>query len=66
MKFSIGAVTGLTVTYFVGTESYLSQIETAGLRIVVHMQDDPIFPDVMGVSVPSGYQTSLGIKKVSR
>lgn len=56
---------GLAVTYYVGEEEYLDYIEKTGVKVVVHTQHEPVFPDIMGVNVASGYQSQAGMTKVS-
>jgi hypothetical protein len=55
---------GLTVLYSDGADDYLDFVQSTGLRIVVHSQQDTIFPDSQGFSVASGYKTTAAIDKV--
>uniref|UniRef100_A0A914WQ79 Uncharacterized protein n=1 Tax=Plectus sambesii TaxID=2011161 RepID=A0A914WQ79_9BILA len=36
--------------------------EAAGVRLVVHEQDDEPFPDTFGYSAPTGFVSSFGLK----
>ena len=44
------------------TESYTGNPE-AGLKVLVHDQKDPPLMDYLGVAVPPGYHTFLGVQK---
>lgn len=47
-----------------GEDQYLDFVEGAGVRVVIHSQNETIFPDAFGVNTPSGYQTVAAIKEV--
>lgn len=55
---------GLSITYNVGDSMYADYIQMAGVRVVIHGQNEPVFPDVMGIDAPSGYQTAVAMRKV--
>ena len=38
--------------------------DTAGLRVVVHPQDRMPFPEDEGITVATGYVTSVGLRQV--
>lgn len=55
---------GLSVTYNVGGKEYLDYPQMAAVRVIVHDQNETVFPDVMGFNVPKGYQSSTAMSRV--
>ncbi len=43
---------------------YMATTEAAGVRLVVHEQDQEPFPDTFGYSAPTGFVSSFGLKTV--
>lgn len=60
-----GSLVGLSITYLVGEEEYTDDTADAGLRVVVHTQQEPIFPDMFGFNIASGYQASVTMTRVN-
>lgn len=58
-------LTGLTVTYSIGEDQYLDFVEQAGIRVVVQGQNETVFPDAAGYSVPGGFQSTAALQLVS-
>lgn len=55
---------GLSVAYFVSEQEYLDFIQNAGVRVVVHRQNETVFPDASGFNIPSGYQSTISLTEV--
>ena len=45
---------------------YTSNTEEAGIRVVISDQGIMPFPDEQGFSVPTGFSTTVGIRRVSK
>ena len=46
-------------------DDYVKEVgDTAGLRVVVHPQDRMPFPEDEGITVATGYATSVGLRQV--
>ncbi|KAK6036080.1 hypothetical protein COOONC_26415, partial [Cooperia oncophora] len=54
--------TGLRLLLDVHQDDYMPTTEAAGVRIVVHEQDQEPFPDTFGYSAPTGFVSSFGLK----
>lgn len=57
---------GLRLLLDVHQDDYMPTTEAAGVRLVVHEQDQEPFPDTFGYSAPTGFVSSFGLKTVSR
>ncbi|KAK5973646.1 hypothetical protein GCK32_009363 [Trichostrongylus colubriformis] len=57
-----GPMYGLRLLLDVHQEDYMPTTEAAGVRIVVHEQDQEPFPDTFGYSAPTGFVSSFGLK----
>ena len=55
---------GLRLLLDVHQDDYLPTTEAAGVRLVVHEQDQEPFPDTFGYSAPTGFISSFGLKTV--
>lgn len=55
---------GLRLLLNVNQSDYMPTTEAAGVRIVVHEQDQEPFPDTFGYSAPTGFISSFGLKAV--
>lgn len=58
-------ILGLSVMYSVREEEYLDFIQNAGVKVVLHGQNESVFPDAFGLNTPAGYQSSISMKLVS-
>ncbi|RCN31203.1 degenerin [Ancylostoma caninum] len=61
-----GPMYGLRLLLDVHQDDYMPTTEAAGVRIVVHEQDQEPFPDTFGYSAPTGFVSSFGLKTRSR
>jgi hypothetical protein len=59
-----GPMYGLRLLLDVHQKEYLPYVEAAGVRLVVHDQQDEPFPDTFGYSGPVGFVSSFGLKTV--
>ena len=59
-----GPMYGLRLLLNVNQSDYLPTTEAAGIRLVVHEQDQEPFPDTFGYSAPTGFVSSFGLKTV--
>ena len=66
MQTSSSSFAGLTMDIFINQGEYVSLTDEAGVRIVLSDQARMPFPFDEGFSVPTGFATSVGIKKVIR
>uniref|UniRef100_F1LD96 Degenerin unc-8 n=1 Tax=Ascaris suum TaxID=6253 RepID=F1LD96_ASCSU len=57
-----GPMYGLRLLLNVNQSDYLPTTEAAGVRLVVHEQDQEPFPDTFGYSAPTGFISSFGLK----
>uniref|UniRef100_A0A183CAQ0 EGF-like domain-containing protein n=1 Tax=Globodera pallida TaxID=36090 RepID=A0A183CAQ0_GLOPA len=57
-----GPMYGLRLLLNVNQSDYMPTTEAAGVRIVVHEQDQEPFPDTFGYSAPTGFVSSFGLK----
>ncbi|KAL3077493.1 hypothetical protein niasHS_012199 [Heterodera schachtii] len=57
-----GPMYGLRLLLNVNQSDYMPTTEAAGVRIVVHEQDQEPFPDTFGYSAPVGFVSSFGLK----
>ncbi|KAI6215947.1 Na+ channel, amiloride-sensitive family and Degenerin family-containing protein [Aphelenchoides besseyi] len=57
-----GPMYGLRLLLNVNQSDYLPTTEAAGIRLVVHEQDQEPFPDTFGYSAPTGFVSSFGLK----
>ncbi|CAI4227111.1 unnamed protein product [Auanema sp. JU1783] len=57
-----GPMYGLRLLLNVHQDDYLPTTEAAGVRLVVHEQDQEPFPDTFGYSAPTGFVSSFGLK----
>ncbi|KHN72086.1 Degenerin unc-8 [Toxocara canis] len=57
-----GPMYGLRLLLNVNQSDYLPTTEAAGVRLVVHEQDQEPFPDTFGYSAPTGFVSSFGLK----
>uniref|UniRef100_A0A7I4YLX0 Amiloride-sensitive sodium channel n=2 Tax=Haemonchus contortus TaxID=6289 RepID=A0A7I4YLX0_HAECO len=57
-----GPMYGLRLLLDVHQDDYMPTTEAAGVRIVVHEQDQEPFPDTFGYSAPTGFVSSFGLK----
>lgn len=64
IKLTDGIYTGLQVAYYVGQDQYLDFVQGAGVRIVIHGQNETVFLDANGFNMPSGYQSTAAMKQV--
>uniref|UniRef100_A0A0N5A8Y1 C2H2-type domain-containing protein n=1 Tax=Syphacia muris TaxID=451379 RepID=A0A0N5A8Y1_9BILA len=48
----------------VNVSEYLPTIDSAGIRLTVHSQEEQAFPDTHGYSAPTGSVSSFGIKMI--
>lgn len=55
---------GLRLLLNVNQSDYMPTTEAAGIRLVVHEQDQEPFPDTFGYSAPTGFVSSFGLKTV--
>lgn len=59
-----GPMYGLRLLLNVNQTDYMPTTEAAGVRLVVHEQDQEPFPDTFGYSAPTGFVSSFGLKTV--
>ncbi|PAV87514.1 hypothetical protein WR25_07188 [Diploscapter pachys] len=57
-----GPVYGLRLLLDVHQDDYMPTTEAAGVRLVIHEQDQEPFPDTFGYSAPTGFISSFGLK----
>ncbi|TMS39406.1 hypothetical protein L596_005935 [Steinernema carpocapsae] len=57
-----GPMYGLRLLLNVNQSGYMPTTEAAGVRLVVHEQDQEPFPDTFGYSAPTGFVSSFGLK----
>ncbi|VDM76477.1 unnamed protein product [Strongylus vulgaris] len=57
-----GPMYGLRLLLDVHEDDSMPTTEAAGVRIVVHEQDQEPFPDTFGYSAPTGFVSSFGLK----
>ena len=57
---------GMQLDLFVDQNEYTSNTEEAGIRVVISDQGIMPFPDEQGFSVPTGFSTTVGIRRVSK
>uniref|UniRef100_A0A7E4WB71 Degenerin n=1 Tax=Panagrellus redivivus TaxID=6233 RepID=A0A7E4WB71_PANRE len=57
-----GPMYGLRLLLNVNQSDYMPTTEAAGVRLVVHEQDQEPFPDTFGYSAPTGFVSSFGLK----
>ncbi|KAH7729934.1 Protein UNC-8 [Aphelenchoides avenae] len=57
-----GPMYGLRLLLNVNQSDYLPNTEAAGVRLVIHEQDQEPFPDTFGYSAPTGFVSSFGLK----
>ncbi|VDD96821.1 unnamed protein product [Enterobius vermicularis] len=57
-----GPMYGLRLLLNVNQSDYMPTTEAAGVRLVVHEQDQEPFPDTFGYSAPTGFISSFGLK----
>uniref|UniRef100_A0A0N5B7F1 Degenerin unc-8 n=1 Tax=Strongyloides papillosus TaxID=174720 RepID=A0A0N5B7F1_STREA len=57
-----GPMYGLRLLLNVAQKDYMPTTEAAGVRLVVHEQDQEPFPDTFGYSAPTGFVSSFGLK----
>uniref|UniRef100_A0A1I7X9K4 Amiloride-sensitive sodium channel n=1 Tax=Heterorhabditis bacteriophora TaxID=37862 RepID=A0A1I7X9K4_HETBA len=57
-----GPMYGLRLLLDVHQNDYMPTTEAAGVRLVVHEQDQEPFPDTFGYSAPTGFVSSFGLK----
>uniref|UniRef100_A0A914D1A0 Amiloride-sensitive sodium channel n=1 Tax=Acrobeloides nanus TaxID=290746 RepID=A0A914D1A0_9BILA len=57
-----GPMYGLRLLLNVNQSDYLPTTEAAGIRLVVHEQNQEPFPDTFGYSAPTGFVSSFGLK----
>ncbi|CAD6196852.1 unnamed protein product [Caenorhabditis auriculariae] len=57
-----GPMYGLRLLLDVHQDDYMPTTEAAGVRLVVHEQDQEPFPDTFGYSAPTGFISSFGLK----
>jgi hypothetical protein len=55
---------GLSIVYNDGSDEYLDFVQTTGIRVIIHSQNEIIFPDSQGFYVPSGYKSTAAMAKV--
>lgn len=60
-----GPMYGLRLLLNVNQSDYMPTTEAAGVRLVVHEQDQEPFPDTFGYSAPTGFVSSFGLKTVN-
>lgn len=53
------------VTYAVGQDEYMDFVQAAGVRVIIHDQDETVLPDVSGINVPTGFQATATIRRVA-
>ena len=51
---------------FVNQNEYTGSTEEAGIRVAINDQGIMPFPDEQGFSVPTGFSTTVGIRRVSK
>ena len=57
--------TGLHLTLFTEQPEYIGILSPeSGVRVSVHGADEEPFPEDLGVTVPTGQATSIGIRQV--
>ena len=49
---------------FVNQNEYTGNTEEAGIRVAINDQGIMPFPDEQGFSVPTGFSTTVGLRKV--
>lgn len=57
-------IPGLSIMAFVNQSDYMPTSSSAGLKIIIQNQDEPILPDVTGLLTPVGFYSSFAISKV--
>ena len=58
-------VAGLTLDIFIEQHEYIPTVsDSAGLRIIIHDQNEMPFPDDRGYNLSPGMKTSIGMDKV--
>ncbi|KAH7693050.1 degenerin unc-8 [Aphelenchoides avenae] len=58
----VGPAHGLRLLLNVDQSDYVSTTESAGVRVVVHEQDQEPFPDTFGYNAPTGFVSSFGLR----
>ena len=57
---------GLTLELYLETHEYLPELtDTAGIVVVLHDQNNMPLPDEEGILIPPGFETRLGVRRVS-
>ncbi|XP_064627110.1 amiloride-sensitive sodium channel subunit gamma-like [Lineus longissimus] len=63
---SPGPLHGLSVMLYIDQGDYFHEVaDSAGIKVIVHNQDVMPFPQDHGLLVAPGFQTQIGIRKVS-
>lgn len=55
---------GLSLAYYIEEEEYLDFTQKAGMRVVIHGQNETVLPDNFGFDVASGYRSTVAISQV--
>lgn len=58
-------ISGLKIILNVDQSEYVSTSTYTGFRVVMHMKDEPVYPDSMGFYVSPGYSTSVSFRLVN-
>ena len=57
--------TGLSLELYIQQIEYIGTLSpAAGVRVLIHPRSSMPFPEDQGISIPPGYETSIGIRKV--
>ncbi|XP_041375089.1 degenerin-like protein asic-1 [Gigantopelta aegis] len=60
-----GPVYGLSLELYIEQTEYIGALSpAAGVRVLIHPRNSMPFPEDQGISIPPGYETSIGIRKV--
>lgn len=55
---------GLSIAYNVGADDYMDFVQTLGVRIVIHNQNETVLPDAAGFNLPSDYRSAVALTQV--
>ena len=59
-------LTGLSLELFLEQTEYIGALSpAAGVKVLIHPRNSMPFPEDQGISIPPGYETFVGIRKVN-